>query len=103
MRSSSWTSRGGWFPSGVVPMVAEDGQVRKVLGVARDVTNQHRLAELLERQNRLLGVVINAAPIGISVLSGDNFVHELVNPALERLAAGGPLSGTPFADGWAAL
>src|SRR3990172_5795850 len=62
-----------WFTTWLVPMVAEDGQVRKVLGVARDVTNQHRLAELLERQNRLLGVVINAAPIGISVLSGDNF------------------------------
>lgn len=73
-----------------------------MLAVSRDFTQRHRLAEQLERQHRLLTSIVNESPIGIAVLDGQDFVHSLVNPALQRLA---PIAamGTRFAEVWPGL
>ena len=89
-----------WLNLWLVPRLDERGEVRSILGVARDVTDRYRLATLLEQQSQLLSAVINAAPTGIAILVGERFVHQLVNPALERLASGKPLLGVPFDEAW---
>ena len=87
-----------WQAAWLAPVLDQSGRMRSVMVISRDITERHRLAELLERQNALLNAIVESSPVGIAVLHGPTFVCELVNPALQRMAPGRALAGAPFAD-----
>lgn len=93
-----------WQGTWLTPLADATGAMTSLLGVSRDMTEQHRLAEALEQRNRLLGAIVENAPNGVAVLSGPEFVHSVVNPVLLRLLPPNtPVSGRPFAEVWPGL
>ena len=107
------------------PVRDDDGRLVGFLGVQRDVTARkeveaalrdsearyrtlaeaaHRTADTCERQNHLLGAIIENAPNGVAVLSGADFAHSVVNPVLlQLLPPKTPVTGRPFAEVWPSL
>jgi two-component system cell cycle sensor histidine kinase/response regulator CckA len=70
------------------------------MGIARDTTTQHELAEQLETQNLLLNSVINASPVGILLFDAASGTCDIANPAVGGLGAVGLTAGARLADGW---
>lgn len=71
-----------------------------VMGMARDTSSQHEMAELLERQNVLLNSVINASPVGIVLFHADAWVCDVANLAAREFGASGLDAGVKLSDGW---
>ncbi len=71
-----------------------------VMGVARDMTKQHTLALLLERERMLFDTIINASPTGILLLNTRTWGCEIANPAVRSLAGPSLLPGVSLAEGW---
>ncbi len=93
-----------WHGVWLTPIADETGAITSLVGIARDITEQHRLTDALERQNNLLGAIVESAPSGIAVLSGPDFTHGMVNAVLlQLLPAGTPVAGRPFADVWPSI
>jgi two-component system cell cycle sensor histidine kinase/response regulator CckA len=89
-----------WQSTWLVPLRGDDGDVTAMMGISRDITDKRRLAALLDRQNGLLGAVIEHSPIGIAVLSGPSHVFDVVNPALHNLLTTPNAVGRRFDEIW---
>ena len=73
------------FEDRYVPEKDATGNVVTVLCVARDVTEQKRAKEELQRTNGLLRAIIEAAPTAIIGLDLDGNVQHVWNPAAEKM------------------
>ncbi|MGH9142353.1 MAG: ATP-binding protein, partial [Vicinamibacterales bacterium] len=90
-----------WMGTWLHPIGAADGcWAGDVMGIARDTTVQHKLAELLERQNLLLTSVIDASPVGVMLLSAGTWVCDIANAALRGFGAERLDAAVTLADGW---
>ncbi len=89
-----------WQSTVLAPILAGDNTVRAVLGVVRDMTEQHRLASRLSAEHDLLQAIITNSPIGIALLRGPELIIELVNPAYQAVDPSRAMVGRRFADVW---
>lgn len=71
-----------------------------LMGIARDITTQHQLAEQLERQNVLFNAMIEASPIAIVLLTAERWVCDISNRAAQTLGARNLIPGTRLQDSW---
>ena len=81
-----------WVRDRAMPVPEPEGPIRRVIGVADDITDRKDADEALQRSERLLRLVLDALPVGVVVMdwSGDII---LSNPASERIWAGTMRSG----------
>jgi two-component system cell cycle sensor histidine kinase/response regulator CckA len=93
-----------WVEMSVQTVVSDDEGLRYEHAVV-DVSDRIRLeAEQYQRstevtvQQALLTAIVDAAPAGIALLRGPEFVFELVNPAFQRFAPDRPMLGRRHAD-----
>ena len=82
-----------------------DDRVTGAVLVAHDVTAQReyqaereRLLLEAEMQRRLFEEIVQNAPAGVAVVTGPEFVFEVVNPVFAKLAPGFDMRGRRFAD-----
>lgn len=73
----------------------------------RDITarlqaekERDRLLVEIERHRGTLQTVMQRIPVGIAILRGPDFIHEMVNPIFQTLAFNKPIVGLPFAKVW---
>jgi PAS domain S-box-containing protein len=93
-----------WMGVWLTPIADAGGACTSVMGIARDVTERHELAELLARQHQLVSAVIEASPIGIMLLkNADGWICELSNPVIERLSGHPNVDGLRLAEAWPSL
>jgi two-component system cell cycle sensor histidine kinase/response regulator CckA len=90
------------FNTTLIPIRDAAGDIRRILGVARDITGQERAENELRESRDLLRAVIDAAPTAIVGLDLDGNVRSIWNPAAERMlgwsaqeAMGRPLPSVP--------
>jgi PAS domain S-box-containing protein len=73
-----------WYDTRLIPVSAQDGTCRYVMGIGRDVTAQVRAEEVLHRNVERFRSVFNESPIGIAICDPDGqLLH--VNPACLEL------------------
>ena len=75
-----------WMSTDGAPILDENGQLRGYRGTDRDVTEQIRLQESLERQNSFLDSVIDAVQSAVLVLNASGDIV-FSNPAARRILA----------------
>ena len=82
-----------WIRARSFPVAEPAGPIKRLVGVAEDITDRKQAEEGLERSEHLLRLVLDALPVGVAVvdLSGDII---LSNPASRRLWSGLIESGT---------
>ena len=76
-----------WVRDRAFPVPEPTGGVKRVVGVAEDITDRTRAEEELRQSERLLQLVLDALPVGVAVVdvSGDII---LSNPASRRIWGG---------------
>jgi PAS domain S-box-containing protein len=81
-----------WVRDRAFPVPETTGPVRRVVGVADDITERKDAEDGLQRSEGLLRLVLDALPVGVAVVdrSGDII---LGNPASRRIWAGAVRSG----------
>ena|GEM_PF-6922779 len=67
LRVEEWVA-GGWRDTLVLPILDGEGEVQRVAVLARDVTEQKRLAEEFRQRGQLLARVMEASPVAIVVV-----------------------------------
>src|SRR3989475_10153658 len=70
-----------WFQTVKVPLLSPDGEARRVLGVATDITERKRAEEALRRSEASYRGLVEHAAYGIYRATGDG-KFLMVNPAL---------------------
>src|SRR6267143_1387894 len=70
-----------WFQTVKVPLLSPDGEARRVLGVATDITERKRAEEALRRSEASYRGLVEHAAYGIYRATGDG-TFLMVNPAL---------------------
>ncbi|MEW5958276.1 MAG: PAS domain S-box protein [Chloroflexota bacterium] len=74
-----------YFHTTLIPVRSADGNIYRLIGVARDITEQKRAERGLQRSNDLLRAIIEAAPTAIIGLDLDGNVQTVWNPAAEKM------------------
>jgi signal transduction histidine kinase/ActR/RegA family two-component response regulator len=93
-----------WMSAWLMPIEDANGGLTSVMGLARDVTQRHELAELLSRQHQVLNAVVDGSPVGIMLLNcSDGWVCEFSNPVICRLAGNASINGSRLATAWPSL
>jgi PAS domain S-box-containing protein len=77
-RTVRWVSDRGFAITG------EDGQVRRIAGIAEDITERKRAEEALKESNETLRAIINASPLAIMSIDSNSKVT-IWNPAAESI------------------
>ena len=79
------------------PIVGEDGDVERVAGFARDITERKRREQELERSKRQFDAVFNDPQLLVALLDIDGTVDQINETALEYADAdGAEMTGKPF-------
>jgi len=81
-----------WIRARSFPVSEPAGPIKRLVGVAEDITDRQHAEEELRRSECLLRLVLDALPVGVAVMdrSGDII---LSNPASERIWSGSIRSG----------
>src|SRR3989454_12627313 len=77
-----------WFQTVKVPLLSPDGEARRVLGVATDITERKRAEEALRRSEASYRGLVEHAAYGIYRATGDG-KFLMVNPALFTMLGDG--------------
>jgi PAS domain S-box-containing protein len=101
IRSTGQITFGGvarWFDHSLVPVRDTEGTITRVLGVSRDITDQKRIEEELQRKtdelesrNRLLTTLLETIPIGIFMVEAPSGRPIVTNREAARLLGRGTL------------
>ena len=89
-----------WLSTWIQPISWDGKASGSIMGVAHDVTQQHQLSELLERQNVLLNAIVDASPVGILLLNARTWTCDIANAAVRTFGARELVAGVPLAEGW---
>ena len=81
-----------WIRARSFPVPDPSGTIKRLVGVAEDITDRQHAEEGLQRSERLLRLVLDALPVGVAVIdrSGDILLN---NPASQRIWGGSISSG----------
>jgi PAS domain S-box-containing protein len=103
-RSIPFAQRERWMGAWLTPIDDDNGERTSVMGIARDITQRHELAQLLAEQHNLFEALITASPIGILLLNGaSDWMCELSNPVARQMAGATWIDGAGLDDAWPAL
>jgi two-component system, cell cycle sensor histidine kinase and response regulator CckA len=89
-----------WMSTWLVPVPDAQGKPCDVMGIARDMTDRHQMAELLDRQRLLLEAVIQASPVGIVLVTANGWICEMANAAVRAFGGEALVTGASVADAW---
>lgn len=73
------------FHANLIPVRNSAGDIYRIVGVARDITEQVQTEQELQRSNDLLRTIIETAPVAIIGLDPDGDVQLVWNPAAEKM------------------
>lgn len=71
----------GFFAVRAIPLLNKDGSIREWVGVHTDITIQKNAEAAILESDRRFRNTVQQAPIGITILRGENFIVEMANDA----------------------
>jgi len=74
----------GWVDLSAFPLKDENGQVTGIIEYAKDVTESRQLSEILDRKQKNLEAIFDAAPIGMLLVNEDMIVKR-ANDAVRQM------------------
>jgi two-component sensor histidine kinase len=86
--------------TGVVSSVLFECLIRARREALAAAETRAELAREVETRQRMLESMIQNSPAAMALLSGPDFVFEMLNPAYQALAPGEPMAGRPVAEVW---
>ncbi|MBF0252049.1 MAG: GAF domain-containing protein [Alphaproteobacteria bacterium] len=89
-------SGGSWRENSLAPVLGEDGRVRQVLVVCRDVTQRRSALATLEHETHTQQAIADIAHMALEDIPLDEFLARALDRVLNSEVFGGSMKGTLF-------